>query len=190
MKKIGILKKLVGGDEINLEEANFIGDTSNANLGLPFKYVFKGDIFIGNKLYSENRRRIAPIVCLEKDLVAKRKKSDTYFRNEAQNLKFANSRELPLVGLHGRFNVYNFRQNSFEEALILDKIPGMTYFEKKETLGFFGKRKIKKKYSDAINKTSYYFEMQDSHEGNAIYDDVKDKVVLIDPEYWNIKKLK
>src|SRR3989339_670630 len=71
MNKKDLYRKLVREEELTKEEAKSLGDTRKANLDLPFKYIIRGDKYLGAPVYSEGLKNIATICSSKNNLVAK-----------------------------------------------------------------------------------------------------------------------
>ena len=56
-----LLRKLVKEEELSLKEAQMLGGANKANLNLPFKYIIRGDQFLGHKDYSDVAKNVSPI---------------------------------------------------------------------------------------------------------------------------------
>src|SRR3989339_217114 len=69
MNKKDLYRKLVREEELTLEEIEFLGDTSKANLDLPFKYVIRGDKFFCSR--NTNLPNLAPICSPNNNLMEK-----------------------------------------------------------------------------------------------------------------------
>jgi len=72
-----LLRKLVKEEELSLKEAQMLGGANKANLNLPFKYIIRGDQFLGHKDYSDVAKNVSPICSITQNLVAKLGNSDS-----------------------------------------------------------------------------------------------------------------
>jgi hypothetical protein len=184
-----LIKKLIRAEELSLQEAQILGDTSGTNPNIPFQYIIRGDKFLGSEIY-QRYKGIAPISSTCGGYVAKLTNHHWNLKIEAENLELGNKIDIPLVKYYGVRNIYNISHKKFDEAIILDRIYGGTICEIFNLTGEEDEEKLirlERRWGSAVDKAEKYFFVQDRHNENAIFEYGTQKIILIDPEEWVLK---
>ncbi|HIG95002.1 MAG TPA: serine/threonine protein kinase [Nanoarchaeota archaeon] len=198
-----LLRKLVKEEELSLKEAQMLGGANKANLNLPFKYIIRGDQFLGHKDYSDVAKNVSPICSITQNLVAKLGNSDS--RLVTPNKKTALTNEYNdhcpvyeesynlnanITKPYGIFNVYDLTQKQFRPAFVLEKINGKSLVQLTEK-GLKQKsdlyNRLEKQSRKELRKLTQRFIPVDFEDRNIIVEESTGKVYIIDFEYWKRK---
>jgi len=193
-----LLRKLVREEELTKEEAMTLGEISKANLDLPFKYVIRGDQFLGHKVYSDVVKSVSPICSTTQNLVAKLGNYNS--RNITLNKEVALTNEYNdhcpvyeenyslnanITKPYGIFNVYDLTQKRFRPALVLEKVEGKSLVqltEKDIQLDSDLYHRLKKQAEKEFRKLTQKFILSDFEDRNIIVEEGTGKVYIIDFE--------
>ncbi|MCR4327703.1 MAG: hypothetical protein NUV46_03930 [Nanoarchaeota archaeon] len=189
MKNFGLLRKLVEGKEISIEEAKILGTTRNANLKFPFKYV------VGNELGEQGSNSIVYLTKNKKSMIAKLNFNSLFSVNNYQILRELKKRGRKVTNPRGMYNVYNQKKKEFNPALIMEYGNSIRVSDLKRNSPEYkdALKKIKKE-SDKMKKlgwksfydkywdpTNYYNEFRYGIKfENALYDPPMKRLTLID----------
>ncbi|HLD54816.1 MAG TPA: hypothetical protein VJB35_01010 [Candidatus Nanoarchaeia archaeon] len=208
MNKKDLYRKLVREEELTKEEAKSLGDTRKANLDLPFKYIIRGDKYLGAPVYSEGLKNIATICSSKNNLVAKVSNSrernfltflfpffSKFFLESEfkKHLKVYNNSSQ--IGINapkpsGLYNIYDISQRKFFIGQIMEKIDGETLLKYKYKLGkkqTKNYRILSKRMDYNQDKLNKYFIPEDLDERNVVIERRTNKIFYIDFELWKIK---
>ena len=189
--KKDLYRKLVREEELTLEEIEFLGDTSKANLDLPFKYVIRGDKFFCSR--NTNLPNLAPICSPNNNLIAKIGNYQTQRTKDIQNLEeeYRIHKQVYNCGIKipqpkGLYNIYDVSKRKFQKAIVMEKIDGMTLASYCLKVGPNSPacKEITQHWKKDSEKFGKQFDLKDNSSSNVIVD--KDqKIHFIDPEFWS-----
>ena len=186
--KSQLVRELIRGNEITVEQAKSLGSIENADESLSFKYVIRGDNFLGKNKYS-SPPHVATICGLLGNLVAKRKGSiKDYLYEEFKDHKKYYDLGADLTKPIEFCNVFNFKEGKFERAIISEFEEGKTIGEFRKTKYFLLAKKLHAKVLEKTEKLGINPYL-DAGYRNTIYNQRRGRVKLIDPESWEMDKV-
>jgi hypothetical protein len=185
--KSQLIKKLLGGNEITLEQAEVLGDINVADKSKPFKYVIRGDNFLGSAYHSK-KKKVAIIAGSQRKWVAKRFNSEGDLEGEFKKCVFFYNLGAELAKPIDFCNVYNMKEKNFNLSIVLEFLQGSTPYKLRKRRSKYSNRAENLQKRMTRNATEKGIHVRDCNDENAIYNLKTGKLKLIDPELWELRE--
>lgn len=177
-----IYRKLIRGEELNLEEAEIIGHTYSIHSEFPIRYGINGQNYIGSTKYQQ-LKNISLILKPHDYLVAKFF-SANHIQREYENLQKAKEKGISVINPIQLANVYISPQKRFQPALVLERFNGKTIYELQKSKSVYLEEAYELWKQELKKASDADIIVNDRHNENVMFDAQTKKIVLLDAVSW------